>query len=184
MSNLASNSTNVANQSAFYLNTKNTWLLPDGVVDLLSTEAVKQETLRYQLTRILISHGYEFISPPMIEYTESLLGYASEDVKLQTFKIIDQLTGRLMGVRADITPQIARIDARLHNNQDTSNPSKSISRYCYAGHVIYTMPKGLFGSRTPLQLGAEIFGTDSLASEVELLDVLFTLLDSTDVIEQ
>ena len=85
MSNLASNSTNVANQSAFYLNTKNTWLLPDGVVDLLSTEAVKQETLRYQLTRILISHGYEFISPPMIEYTESLLGYASEDVKLQTF---------------------------------------------------------------------------------------------------
>ena len=67
MSNLASNSTNVANQSAFYLNTKNTWLLPDGVVDLLSTEAVKQETLRYQLTRILISHGYEFISPPMIE---------------------------------------------------------------------------------------------------------------------
>lgn len=182
MSNLASNSTSVANQSAFYLNTKNTWLLPDGVVDLLSTEAVKQETLRYQLTRILISHGYEFISPPMIEYTESLLGYASEDVKLQTFKIIDQLTGRLMGVRADITPQIARIDARLHNNQDTSNPSKSISRYCYAGHVIYTMPKGLFGSRTPLQLGAEIFGTDSLASEVELLDVLFTLLDSTDVI--
>lgn len=178
MSNSA-NSASASNHAAFYLNTKNTWLLPDGVVDLLSTEAVKQETLRYQLTRILISHGYEFISPPMIEYTESLLGYASEDVKLQTFKIIDQLTGRLMGVRADITPQIARIDARLH----THTP-QSIARYCYAGHVIYTMPKGLFGSRTPLQLGAEIFGTDSLASEVELLDVLFTLLDSTDLIER
>lgn len=178
MSNSA-NSASALNHAAFYLNTKNTWLLPDGVVDLLSTEAVKQETLRYQLTRILISHGYEFISPPMIEYTESLLGYASEDVKLQTFKIIDQLTGRLMGVRADITPQIARIDARLH----TQTP-QSIARYCYAGHVIYTMPKGLFGSRTPLQLGAEIFGTESLASEVELLDVLFTLLDSTDLIER
>ena len=108
----------------FILIQKILWLLPDGVVDLLSTEAVKQETLRYQLTCILISHGYEFISLPMIEYTESLLGYASEDVKLQTFKIIDQLTGRLMGCAQISPPQIARIDARLHNNQDTSNPSK------------------------------------------------------------
>lgn len=159
---------------------QNTWLLPDGVVDLMSSEAIKQEALRYQLTQILISHGYELISPPMIEYTESLLGYASEDVKRQTFKIIDQLTGRLMGVRADITPQIARIDARLHKN----NPNQTIARYCYAGHVIYTMPKGLFGSRTPLQLGAEIFGVDGLNSEIELLDILFTLLDSTDLVER
>lgn len=157
---------------------QNTWLLPDGVSDLMSNEAVKQEALRYQLTHILVSHGYELISPPMIEYTESLLGYASEDVKRQTFKIIDQLTGRLMGVRADITPQIARIDARLQKNR--SKPS--IARYCYAGHVIYTMPKGLFGSRTPLQLGAEIFGVEGLNSDIELLDVLFTLLDSTDVV--
>lgn len=144
----------------------------------MSHEAIKQEALRYQLTHILVSHGYQLISPPMIEYTESLLGYASEDVKRQTFKIIDQLTGRLMGVRADITPQIARIDARLQKN--SAHPS--IARYCYAGHVIYTMPKGLFGSRTPLQLGAEIFGSDNLASEIELLDVLFTLLDSTDLV--
>lgn len=157
----------------------NSWLLPDGVVDLMSNEAIKQEALRYQLTQILISHGYELISPPMIEYTESLLGHASEDVKRQTFKIIDQLTGRLMGVRADITPQIARIDARLHKKN-----TSSIARYCYAGHVIYTMSKGLFGSRTPLQLGAEIFGTDSLNSDIELLDILFTLLDSTDLVER
>ncbi|MGL5251581.1 MAG: ATP phosphoribosyltransferase regulatory subunit [Moraxella sp.] len=179
MSILASNSVSLLNQSALFNHTKNNWLLPDGVVDLLSTEAVKQETLRHQLTRILLSHGYELISPPMIEYTESLLGYASEDVKLQTFKIIDQLTGRLMGVRADITPQIARIDA---NSQNTPHHN-TIARYCYAGHVVYTMPKGLFGSRTPLQLGAEIFGVDDLGSDIELLDVLYTLLASTDLVE-
>lgn len=160
---------------------QNTWLLPDGVVDLMSNEAIKQEALRFELTQILVAHGYELISPPMIEYTESLLGHASEDVKRQTFKIIDQLTGRLMGVRADITPQIARIDARLHQHKSQPAP---IARYCYAGHVVYTMPKGLFGSRTPLQLGAEIFGTDSLASEIELLDVLFTLLDNTDLVQK
>lgn len=156
---------------------KNTWLLPDGVADLMPHEAVKQEALRYQLTHLLVSHGYELISPPMIEYTESLLGYASEDVKRQTFKIIDQLNGRLMGLRADITPQIARIDARLQKTAQSP-----IARYCYAGHVVYTMPKGLFGSRTPLQLGAEIFGAEGLNSEIELLDVLFSLLDSTDLV--
>ena len=92
----------------------NIWLLPDGVSDLLSEEAQKQEWLRYRLTRLLVSRGYELICPPMIEFTESLLGNASEDLKRQTFKIIDQLSGRLMGVRADITPQILRIDAHLN----------------------------------------------------------------------
>lgn len=169
-----------ADFSASPFSPQNTWLLPDGVVDLMSNEAIKQEALRFELTQVLVAHGYELISPPMIEYTESLLGHASEDIKRQTFKIIDQLTGRLMGVRADITPQIARIDARLHKNADTA----PIARYCYAGHVIYTMPKGLFGSRTPLQLGAEIFGADSLASDIELLDVVFTLLDNTDLVQQ
>lgn len=158
--------------------TQNSWLLPDGVADLHANEAIKQERLRYQLTQILLSHGYELTSPPMIEYTESLLGHASEDLKRKTFKIIDQLTGRLMGVRADITPQIARIDAHRFNQKSSS----SIARYCYAGHVIYTLPKGLFGSRTPLQLGAEIFGTDSLQADIELLDVLYTLLASTDLV--
>lgn len=160
---------------------QNTWLLPDGVVDLLSDEAAKQEALRYQLTGLLVSHGYQLISPPMIEYTESLLNHATEDLKRQTFKIIDQLTGRLMGVRADITPQIARIDAYAH--QKSSKPNH-VARYCYSGHVIYTLPKGLFGSRTPLQLGAEIFGLDTLAADIELLDVLCILLDSTDLVEQ
>ena len=157
--------------------TANIWLLPDGVTDLLSEEAQKQEMLRYKLTGRLVRHGYELLCPPMIEYTESLLNNSSEDLKRQTFKIIDQLTGRLMGVRADITPQILRIDAHLNQHQD----SQYIARYCYAGHVIHTLPSGLFGSRTPLQLGAEIFGCADISADIELLDVLLALFNSVDI---
>lgn len=151
----------------------NSWLLPDGVVDVLFAEAQKQEMLRYKLTQQLIGHGYQLVSPPMIEFTESLLSEASEDLKRQTFKIIDQLTGRLMGVRADITPQILRIDAHWGG--------QGIARYCYAGDVIHTLPTGLFGSRTPLQLGAEIFGCASLSADIELIDILFTLVNSLNM---
>lgn len=146
----------------------NSWLLPDGVVDVLFDEAQKQELLRHQLIQQLITHGYRLVCPPMIEFTESLLSEASEDLKRQTFKIIDQLTGRLMGVRADITPQILRIDAHWGG--------VGIARYCYVGDVIHTLPSGLFGSRTPLQLGAEIFGCDTLDADIELIDVLFTMV--------
>ncbi|WP_296405648.1 ATP phosphoribosyltransferase regulatory subunit [Psychrobacter sp.] len=155
----------------------NIWLLPDGVSDLLSEEAQKQEWLRNKLTRLLISRGYDLICPPMIEFTESLLGNASEDLKRQTFKIIDQLSGRLMGVRADITPQILRIDTHLNK----LGKANQIARYCYAGHVIRTLPNGLFGSRTPLQLGAEIFGSDSLDADIELIDVLYCLIDNLNL---
>ena len=151
----------------------NNWLLPDGVVDVLFDDAQKQEVLRYQLTQQLISRGYQLVCPPMIEFTESLLRGASEDLKRQTFKIIDQLTGRLMGVRADITPQILRIDAHWGG--------QGIARYCYAGDVIHTLPTGLFGSRTPLQLGAEIFGCAALDADIELIDVLFSLVNSLDM---
>ncbi|MGP9687925.1 ATP phosphoribosyltransferase regulatory subunit [Psychrobacter sp. AOP22-C1-C5] len=151
----------------------NSWLLPDGVVDVLFEDAHKQEVLRYRLTQQLITHGYQLVSPPMIEFTESLLRDASEDLKRQTFKIIDQLTGRLMGVRADITPQILRIDAH--------HGGTGIARYCYAGDVIHTLPSGLFGSRTPLQLGAEIFGCASLAADIELIDVLFTMINTLNM---
>ena len=159
--------------SNFAAEVANSWLLPDGVVDVLFEDAQKQELLRYQLTQHLILHGYRLVSPPMIEYTESLLSDASEDLKRQTFKIIDQLTGRLMGVRADITPQILRIDA--HHGGD------AIARYCYAGHVIHTLPSGLFGSRTPLQLGAEIFGCGSMSADIELIDVLFSMLGQLEL---
>lgn len=151
----------------------NSWLLPDGVVDVLFEDARKQEVLRYQLTQQLIGHGYQLVNPPMIEFTESLLSGASEDLKRQTFKIIDQLTGRLMGLRADITPQILRIDAH--------HGGTGIARYCYAGHVIHTLPSGLFGSRTPLQLGAEIFGCAEIAADIELIDVLFGMINKLNM---
>ena len=159
--------------SNFASEVANRWLLPDGVVDVLFDEAQKQEVLRYRLTQQLISRGYQLVCPPMIEFTESLLSEASEDLKRQTFKIIDQLTGRLMGVRADITPQILRIDAHWGG--------AGIARYCYAGDVIHTLPTGLFGSRTPLQLGAEIFGCASLNADIELIDVLFSLVNSLNL---
>nr|WP_217271523.1 ATP phosphoribosyltransferase regulatory subunit [Psychrobacter okhotskensis] len=159
--------------SNFASDVANSWLLPDGVVDVLFEDAQKQEVLRHKLTQQLITHGYQLVNPPMIEFTESLLSDASEDLKRQTFKIIDQLTGRLMGVRADITPQILRIDAH--------HGGTGIARYCYAGDVIHTLPSGLFGSRTPLQLGAEIFGCASLAADIELIDVLFTMLNSLNM---
>lgn len=159
--------------SNFASDVANSWLLPDGVVDVLFEDAHKQEVLRYQLTQQLITHGYQLVSPPMIEFTESLLSDASEDLKRQTFKIIDQLTGRLMGLRADITPQILRIDAH--------HGGSGIARYCYAGDVIHTLPSGLFGSRTPLQLGAEIFGCASLAADIELIDVLFSMVNTLNM---
>ncbi len=147
----------------------NEWLLPDGVHDVLFADADKQQFLRHYLIEQLQRKGYELVTPPLIEFTESLLGNASEDLKRQTFKIIDQLTGRLMGLRADTTPQILRIDANYGN--------EGINRYCYVGHTVHTLPTGLFGLRTPLQLGAEIFGTDAIQADFELLDVACSLFD-------
>ena len=166
-------STSMPYLSGFASDVANSWLLPDGVVDVLFEDAHKQEVLRHQLIEQLITHGYQLVCPPMLEFTESLLSDASEDLKRQTFKIIDQLTGRLMGVRADITPQILRIDAH--------HGGTGIARYCYVGDVIHTLPSGLFGSRTPLQLGAEIFGCESLTADIELIDVLFTMVNNLNM---
>lgn len=142
------------------------WLLPDGVADILFDDAQKQESLRDALLFVLTAHGFKLVAPPLIEYTETLLAYADEDLKRQTFKIIDQLNGRLMGLRADITPQITRIDAQH---------GEGISRYCYVGTVVKTLPTGLFGLRTPMQLGAEIFGVAQVNAELSLIDLLGSL---------
>lgn len=144
------------------------WLLPDGVADVLFKDAQKQESLRDALLFVLTANGYRLVAPPLIEYTETLLGGADEDLKRQTFRVVDQLTGRMMGVRADITPQITRIDAQ-HGN--------GVSRYCYIGQVVKTLPNGLFGLRTPLQLGAEIFGVSQVNAEMALIDLLVALTD-------
>ncbi|MDO4897350.1 MAG: ATP phosphoribosyltransferase regulatory subunit [Moraxella sp.] len=151
---------------------KNHWLLPDGVVDVLFDRAQKQESLRDALLFILTAHGYRLVAPPLIEYTDTLYRHADDELKRQTFKLIDQLNGRTMGLRADITPQVIRIDAQR---------GVGISRYCYIGQVVKTLPAGLFGLRTPMQLGAEIFGIESLgdkvSAELSLIDLLVALFD-------
>jgi len=149
-----------------------TWLLPDGVADILPAQAQTIESLRARLLHTLATRGYSLVYTPFIEYVESLLSsndVNNHDLDIVTFKLIDQLTGRLMGVRADITPQVARIDAHV-------NPIKGIARYCYAATVLHTRPQGLSASRTPLQIGAELFGYEGLAADLEMIDVMLTVL--------
>jgi ATP phosphoribosyltransferase regulatory subunit len=148
-----------------------TWLLPDGVADVLPEQAQVIERLRRKSLDILASRGYQLVYTPFIEYIESLssLSESNQDLDLATFKVIDQLSGRLLGVRADMTPQVARIDAHVH-------PVQGVARYCYAGTVLHTKPQGFNTTRAPLQLGAELFGSDSLDADVELIDVMLHLL--------
>ncbi|QCF26615.1 ATP phosphoribosyltransferase regulatory subunit [Hydrocarboniclastica marina] len=145
------------------------WLLPDGVEDLLPPTALRIEALRRELLDSWQRWGYQLISPPMIEYLESLLTGTGNDLDLQTFKLTDQLTGRLMGVRADMTPQAARIDA--HGLQ-----SKGVTRLCYAGHVLHTRPLSLTGGRAPLQVGCELFGSSALAADEEIVVLMLEAL--------
>lgn len=152
----------------------NTWLLPDGVADVLPNDALVREQLRRAMVDVLVAHGYQLVEPPLVEYTESLLGGASEALKRQTFRIVDQLTGRLMGVRADITQQVARIDAHVL-------PSETVSRYCYAAPVLHTRPKALYASRTPFHIGAELYGHAGISADTEMLDLLMTMLTKVGV---
>ncbi|MDX1914287.1 MAG: ATP phosphoribosyltransferase regulatory subunit [Methylophilus sp.] len=137
------------------------WLLPEYIEDVLPAEAVRIESLRRQLLDLFQVHGYQYVIPPMLEYTESLMTGTGHDLDLATFKVVDQLTGRLMGVRADTTPQAARIDAHMLNHQ-------GISRLCYAGTVLRTKPDGLARTREPMQLGAELFGHAGIESDIEI----------------
>ena len=151
-----------------------TWLLPDGVADVLPEQAQVIETLRREALDFLSSRGYQLVYTPFIEYIESLssLSESNQDLDLATFKVIDQLSGRLLGVRADMTPQVARIDAHVH-------PQEGVARYCYAGTVLHTKPQGFNTTRAPLQLGAELFGSDSIDADVEMIDVMLNLLKTT-----
>ncbi len=152
-----------------------TWLLPDGVADVLPEQAQVIETLRRQALDFLATRGYQLVYTPFIEYIESLssLSESNQDLDLATFKVIDQLSGRLLGVRADMTPQVARIDAHVH-------PVEGVARYCYAGTVLHTKPQGFNTTRAPLQLGAELFGSDSIDADVEMIDVMLNLLKTAD----
>lgn len=148
-----------------------TWLLPDGVGDVLPEQAQVIERLRRQALDFLAQRGYHLIYTPFIEYLESLssLSALNQDLDLVTFKIIDQISGRLLGVRADMTPQVSRIDAHVR-------PVQGVARYCYAGTVLHTKPQGLAASRAPLQLGAELFGHASLDADLEMIDTMLGTL--------
>ena len=150
------------------------WLLPEYIEDVLPAEAARIEFLRRTLLDLFKAHGYQYVIPPMLEYMESLITGVGHDLDLATFKVVDQLTGRLMGVRADMTPQVARIDAHLLNHQ-------GITRLCYAGSVLRTKPDGLALTREPLQVGAELYGHAGVASDIEIQRLLIKALQAVGV---
>ena len=146
-----------------------TWILPEHIEDLLPADARKLERLRRLVLDKFSRHGYELVMPPLLEYLESLLSGTGHDMDLATFKLVDQLSGRTMGVRADTTPQVARIDAHLLNRQ-------GVTRLCYAGSVLHTLPAGLGKSRQPFQAGAEIYGYAGLAADIEIQQLMVDVL--------
>lgn len=150
------------------------WLLPEYIEDVLPAEAARIESLRRKLLDLFKVHGYQYVIPPMLEYMESLITGVGHDLDLATFKVVDQLTGRLMGVRADMTPQAARIDAHLLNHQGTT-------RLCYAGSVLRTKPDGLAQTREPLQVGAELYGHAGIASDIEIQRLLIKALQAIGI---
>jgi len=151
------------------MSTVERWLLPEGIDEALPEQAKALESLRRRILDMYSSWGYEQVMPPFIEYLESLLTGTGHDLDLQTFKLTDQLSGRMMGVRADMTPQVARIDAhRLKRDVPT--------RLCYMGTVLNTRPDGFAGSRSPMQIGAELYGHSGLDSDLEVISMMIETL--------
>ena len=145
------------------------WLLPENIADVLPSEARKLEELRRAILDNFHLYGYELVMPPMLEYVESLLAGTGPDMDLRTFKLIDQFSGRTMGIRADMTTQVARIDAHLLNRS-------SVTRLCYSGSVLQTRPNGLHATREPLQIGAEIYGHAGLEADAEIQELALSTL--------
>jgi len=146
------------------------WLLPDGIEEVLPPEAQQIETARRRALDLFQRWGYELVITPHIEFIESLLVNAGQDLDLKTFKIIDPLSGRQMGLRADITPQVARIDAHALRRVGPS-------RLCYAGSVLHAKPAALSTSRSPLQIGAELYGDPSTGSDLEVISLMLEVLE-------
>ncbi|NNU42896.1 ATP phosphoribosyltransferase regulatory subunit [Ramlibacter montanisoli] len=150
------------------------WVLPDHIADVLPSEARHIEELRRELLDTARGYGYELVMPPMLEHLESLLTGTGEALGLQTFKLVDQLSGRMLGLRADTTPQVARIDAHLLNRQ-------GVTRLCYCGPVLHTRPDRPHATREPLQFGAEIYGHAGLEADLEALLLALDCLKATKV---
>ncbi|MCX7294612.1 ATP phosphoribosyltransferase regulatory subunit [Janthinobacterium sp.] len=145
------------------------WLLPENIADVLPSEARKIEELRRIMLDNFRLYGYELVMPPLLEYLESLMTGAGKDTDLRTFKLVDQLSGRMLGLRADMTTQVARIDAHLLNRA-------TVTRLCYAGSVLHTRPSGLHATREPLQIGAEIYGHAGLEADAEIQELALASL--------
>jgi ATP phosphoribosyltransferase regulatory subunit len=141
------------------------WLLPEYVEDILPQEAARVEVLRRKILDLFFARGFELVIPPLLEYMDSLLTGTGHDLELRTFKVVDQLSGRTMGLRADITPQVARIDAHLLNR-------RGVTRLCYCGSVLHTRPASPGATREPIQIGAEIYGEAGSAADVEIQRLL------------
>jgi ATP phosphoribosyltransferase regulatory subunit len=145
------------------------WLLPEHIEDVLPAEARAIVRLRRAILDLFEAHGYELVAPPLLEYVDSLLSGIGRDLDLATFKLVDQLSGRMMGVRADHTPQVARIDAHLLNRQ-------GVTRLCYCGSVLHTKPAGMTKMREPIQIGAELYGHAGLEADAEILGLMVAAL--------
>ena len=150
------------------------WLLPEYIADALPAEAAQIERLRRSVLDHFALRGYELVMPPLLEYLESLLTGAGQDLKLRTFKLVDQLSGRTMGVRADITPQAARIDAHLLNRQ-------GVTRLCYCESVLHTLPATISASREPIQIGAELYGYAGIEADLEIIRLLASTLAAMEL---
>ncbi len=140
------------------------WLLPEHIADVLPARARHVERMRRSLLDVAGHYGFELVIPPLLEHLESLLSGTGRELDLRTFKLVDQLSGRTVGIRADSTPQVARIDAHLLNRE-------GVTRLCYCGPLLNTLPSGLHGTREPLQFGAEIFGHVGLEADLEVIDL-------------
>src|ERR1700704_4910792 len=145
------------------------WLLPEKFEDILPPQAQRIERMRAKLLELFRVHGYQLVIPPMLEYLESLLTGTGHDLDLRTFKLVDQLSGRMLGVRADIAPQAARIDAHLLNR-------KGVTRLCYTGGCPHALPRGMNRPREPLQVGAELYGHAGIESDVEIQRLMMKAL--------
>jgi len=141
-----------------------TWLLPESLADVLPAEARRIEELRRELLDLYRAYGFELVAPPLVEYLDSLLSDKGSDLALRTCKLVDQLSGRTLGLRADITPQIARVDAHLLNRE-------GVTRLCYCGSVLHARPAGLLSDRELLQIGAELFGHAGVEADIEIIQL-------------
>jgi ATP phosphoribosyltransferase regulatory subunit len=150
------------------------WLLPEFIEDILPAQAMRIENLRRRILDLFFERGYELVIPPLLEYTDSLLTGTGHDLELRTFKVVDQLSGRMMGLRADITPQVARIDAHLLNRG-------GVTRLCYCGSVLHTRPAGTAATREPIQIGAELYGEPGVEADLEILRLLSQALELAGV---